>query len=1090
MCLSILIRWIPVIVLMTACAASARPGQVHELTTEDVDVDRVGGMADRVSKAAGDTIWIADWSFDPGCTNAFSDAWSTGEQVPGWFRRDDRVLSDGKIYWHVRDSFDGALVDTLAAGAGDDVLISGNAAVLTHHDLCWGFPDGYGTEWYQAISIRYVGDSLLDFDVLVDSEEGFDFLFVQTDSACASADLLDYNVNPKGSRILFLDDVLGNSGFFGNRYENVALDGYGTADTHCVYIAFLEDGSFSQEDGLQPTVNGAALVVDNVVVTGAYPSSEDWDGGGTGANGDYEFVNLLDAEPFGVWLRVFKNISDNDLCTSNPTCAWLDTDHTTPTVANVPAQAFAPNSYVIKNWRHTALLSPWVSLASTSDAVGTVLSFRRFPGNFFNTSRQVQNWSVRSKRRIENTDTPGPGDSLDCVLTWSHAFQNNTLNTYSWMTALFDMSSNVAPGAREIQLRFRQRDWQFIAGASPPVPFQPGPGPFLDRIRVGRRVLTGPVLDQGIDARSQAQDCAPTNGNAAGAFPAPNYAQDPGGDIFGTTAFSRGADLGINGQTAKLILGDSVTMMVTDVRQAGGIASVNWYGAIVRGPHTGKAPPPYTVGANGFFCVPADTAYQGALPSPGTWAVDLDDTYFRGGDEVLYFWLATDGQGGSTSWPFGMTAEPAALQDAEALTGGLLEFSALPGIEWDLNYLAAIASDVHGDIAPTAEQIANSTQMNCILYYNHVNQMRVSGDANRTSFMQTLDQLGYRGHYDIYDHTGLGNTNNALGSRMTVAQARYYSMLIMDAGNRTPGAPIVPDGASLDTEKIDMDAWLTSWLQAVGQGTVLPHHTLWLIGKDWAQEGHAVQLQAQARVTFVAPAHATGVNPIVVGQQSQALVQACAVNSPLVSWSLDGGCPVGDYDVIAPLGGAAETHTYDNDGAAPIASPGTGKGAIVVHADAAFGSNTIMQTHAWSDIRDFGAPAPEPETTFLAQVLNCALPLECRMTPDEQVDVPDDAPAAPIPARTALHANVPNPFNPTTAIAFDLARDGQVSLRVYDVAGRVVRTLVESRLRAGSGQSAKWDGLDATGNPVASGVYFYRLVTADHDETRKMVLMK
>jgi flagellar hook assembly protein FlgD len=85
---------------------------------------------------------------------------------------------------------------------------------------------------------------------------------------------------------------------------------------------------------------------------------------------------------------------------------------------------------------------------------------------------------------------------------------------------------------------------------------------------------------------------------------------------------------------------------------------------------------------------------------------------------------------------------------------------------------------------------------------------------------------------------------------------------------------------------------------------------------------------------------------------------------------------------------------------------------------------------------------------------------------------------------------VPNPFNPTTTIRFDLAHAGHVSLRIYDVSGRLVRRLIEAKLEAAGGLEAKWNGLDETGNRVASGVYFYRLVTADFDATRKMVLMK
>jgi hypothetical protein len=1082
------------IMLSSALSASAKPArEAHEWTHIEANVDPVDAPAPVVSKAASDTIWIADWSFDPGCTNAFSNDSSEGEQVPGWSRHDLRIKNDGNVYWHVRDDYDGAVVDTLAAGPGDDRFISGNAAVLVHHDLCWAIPDGYGSNWYQAICIRYVGDSHLTFDVLVDTEEGFDFLVVQTDSACAAARVIDYDDIPWSSATMFRDDVVSLSGQTGVHYDSLALDGYGTADTHCVYIAFTEDGGFNAEDGWPgwPFPNGAALVVDNVVLEGAYPSSEDWDGGGTGANAGYEFANLRDAEPFGVWARVFKNISDNDPCTRNVTCAWLDTDHTNPTVANTNAFAFAPGQFVMKIWRDAAVIGPWVSLAPTSDAVRTVLSFRRFPGNYFNNSRGVQNWSVRSKTRIANTDTPAGGDSLDCVTAWAHASQWNSLNTYAWITSLFDMSANVAIGARQIQVRFRQSDWRWIAGASPPCPFQPSPGPFWDRVRIGRRVLGGPVLNEGIDNRYQAQDGAATNGNQAGSYPGPNWAQDPTGDIFGTTSFSRSGDLGIGGVTSNLILGDSTTMFVTDVRGAGGIAAVTWYGTIVRGPHVGKAPAPYTVGANGFFAIPADTSYQGVLPSPGNWAVDMDDTYFRGGDEVWFFWLAADVQGGAASHPPGLTAEPADLAAALAATGGLFEVSFLPAIRWSSDYLARIAADAHGDLAPTQAELDSTWQANCILYYNHVNSRRYSGDAHRTSFMQTLDQLGYDGSYDVYDHQGLGNTNNALGARITVAQARSYTIVIMDAGTRGPGTPIIPDGFHTDSEKIDMDTWLTSWLRAVGQGTSIPNHTLWLIGQDWAQEGKGIQLGAQALVSFVAPNQATSTNPIAVAQNAHAMQQGCAINSPFVSYALDGGCPViRNYDAISPLGIATETHTYDDDGAAPIAPPGTGKGAVVMNSDNTFGSNTIMMTHPWFDIRDLGPPgSPEPEEVFLAQVLNCVLPVDCREMPDE-VGVPGNEGAAAIPARTVLYPNVPNPFNPVTTIRFDLAHDGHVSLQVYDVAGRLVRRLLDAKLSAAAGLEARWNGLDDAGQRVASGVYFYRLVTADAAETRKMVLMK
>jgi hypothetical protein len=95
-----------------------------------------------------------------------------------------------------------------------------------------------------------------------------------------------------------------------------------------------------------------------------------------------------------------------------------------------------------------------------------------------------------------------------------------------------------------------------------------------------------------------------------------------------------------------------------------------------------------------------------------------------------------------------------------------------------------------------------------------------------------------------------------------------------------------------------------------------------------------------------------------------------------------------------------------------------------------------------------------------------------------------------VPDRFALYQNVPNPFNPSTTIRYDVpAGGGQVSLVIYDVNGRLVRTLVDRMNDAGA-KSIVWDGKDEKGVPVSSGVYFYRLVGPGFGETRKMAVMK
>ena len=99
-----------------------------------------------------------------------------------------------------------------------------------------------------------------------------------------------------------------------------------------------------------------------------------------------------------------------------------------------------------------------------------------------------------------------------------------------------------------------------------------------------------------------------------------------------------------------------------------------------------------------------------------------------------------------------------------------------------------------------------------------------------------------------------------------------------------------------------------------------------------------------------------------------------------------------------------------------------------------------------------------------------------------------------IPKETALLANYPNPFNPETWIPYHLAKDADVTLTIYAVDGQVVRRLALGHQSAGMYQNrsraAYWDGRNAFGEPVASGLYFYTLTAGDFTATRKMLIRK
>ena len=102
-----------------------------------------------------------------------------------------------------------------------------------------------------------------------------------------------------------------------------------------------------------------------------------------------------------------------------------------------------------------------------------------------------------------------------------------------------------------------------------------------------------------------------------------------------------------------------------------------------------------------------------------------------------------------------------------------------------------------------------------------------------------------------------------------------------------------------------------------------------------------------------------------------------------------------------------------------------------------------------------------------------------------------DAPAMPTDFRLAQ--NYPNPFNPTTTIEYNVATSGFVNLEVYDVMGRLVKTLVDNQwVAAGqtSGYSVMWNGLDDNGQKVSAGLYIYRLQSGSVSTSNKMILLK
>ena len=135
---------------------------------------------------------------------------------------------------------------------------------------------------------------------------------------------------------------------------------------------------------------------------------------------------------------------------------------------------------------------------------------------------------------------------------------------------------------------------------------------------------------------------------------------------------------------------------------------------------------------------------------------------------------------------------------------------------------------------------------------------------------------------------------------------------------------------------------------------------------------------------------------------------------------------------------------------------------------------------AWVDI----TTSVDPVNNVLCGTTTALSPFAIAQ-PNGPTSVKDGTPEA-----FALHPCAPNPFNPSTTIRYDVPKNGtQVSIAIFDVTGRRIRTLVDGVQPAGT-RTTTWDGRDDRGQGVASGVYFYRMLADQFMQTRKMVLLK
>jgi len=952
----------------------------------------------------------------------------------GWTKVDG--TSQIAVFWHV-DNFVGANVnagDSLAVLAGTKSLWCGARFSTTGLTCGYLTLPGYGSNWNQSwrtkTCIAVSGDNILDVSFLLetDSEPAYDATFLEYTQDCTS---------PFGGWV----QLDGGIGTWDDIQGPIAAGGaYAVAGSPVkVRLRFAADGGFADDDALYDSHAGAS-VVDNLDAEGL--ATEDFEGEALNATTSNDWEGFGETG-YGQHMALFSGISlvQQDLCAKNLSCQWAAISGSSETYAcgGFPLQAAVPKGNADAQYLNNNVQSPTFALAGAGSVINlqfTVYRDMTLDGLVFYI------WDVASI------------NGVGCQAAWRSRGFVYFGPQKDYLVNTFPVGDLIPATAISMRVRFGVIDqcgvWCGVFGTGD----CHAHAPLLDKVRVYRVDIFGPVYStRDID---MFQDTFPTNGTDTGI-----------GRADGALSITASASPTIlPGDSARVICSDPITAVA--VTNPSGLATDNLGGTGNQpgGTNGNKAIYVYVhVLDNG---VPSLTKTGAALTDTphypfkdtvvadgrtwtriqcwlrtlgtSTFVVDLNDNLFEANDVVEFFFGATN-TGALTSYASG---------------------SALNFVQSDLTVAAQNASEF--TILPL---ICDGTATKDVLYVDGMDGRGAQGfwDVAFTQIATLHDR------YDVRGPTS--SVSNRPGTRVTdVAQQlnANYKKLVWDAGDLTQS---LGDGTGAP-EKSNDYAMVNAFLSGLGSpGGV------YICGDDYgaglnAAAGASAVTFKSTYITFTLaggnhrPTY--GIAPQGTGVAGGPPVQAFSGDT----WIIFGGCPlINDFDSFTPTGSSVSQSTYV-DLVNPAGDPVQSAEISKVTGNA----RVMISGYSFIYIRDDEENGVRDGSKHLFDILTWL-----QNTPGQPTDT------KPV-AVTRLDQNYPNPFNPSTTIAFALKERGRVKIDVYNVAGQLVRTLVDETRDAGAYSNVNWNGTDSANQPVSSGVYFYKLTTNNFSQTKKMVLLK
>ncbi len=448
------------------------------------------------------------------------------------------------------------------------------------------------------------------------------------------------------------------------------------------------------------------------------------------------------------------------------------------------------------------------------------------------------------------------------------------------------------------------------------------------------------------------------------------------------------------------------------------------------------------VGDDGVWSViQAETArtYDG-YPFLDRYVFDLNDSLFTRGYMIEYYFSAHDSAGHYATWP------------RHAGSGDYFEFTCLPTLRSDILFVDAF----DGEVVPEglAQQYLDPT------------------------FEAVLPLASRPDRYDVNSPTAL--TSNGLASRAKLNHlTSAYRTIIWDSGDLSRGT--ICDGTMASGKNNDCQM-LIDWMDSSEHDC-----GLWICGDNIASDLNNLASPAALGLMNtwcgvslvngsyfeVTGGHAGGGIrvPLVIGKGDAGIFLHGGVPDSL--YADGGGARIDEFDCLGKTANGRHALNY------PTYNSVSYHAAIASTNINSFGFNVRTMWFGFScmHIRDNKPVAPIDRFELARDVL---MWMQNMTKPDITESV--------VPAAYGLAQNYPNPFNAITTVKFDMKEKGFVTIKVYNVAGELVRTLLNEVRDAGS-YNVFWDGKNNLGADAASGVYFCEMKTKDFSDMKKMVLL-